>query len=69
MEPNWRKPRRSVANGACVETASEKDMILVRDTLDNPEMMLDFTSETWRTFIATLKTQVSHESGTTSTSV
>jgi hypothetical protein len=53
---NWRKS--SFSNGganACVETASDGDVVLVRDTTDRDGGTLVFITEAWRTFLGTIR--------------
>jgi hypothetical protein len=55
MEQTWRKSSYSAANGgACVETASDSGVILVRDTTNRDGGTLGFTAEAWATFIKSL---------------
>jgi hypothetical protein len=53
---NWRKPSFSGNGGeACVETASDGDSILVRDTTDRDGGTLAFTAGAWAKFTASLR--------------
>jgi Domain of unknown function (DUF397) len=53
---DWRKSRRSVANGACVEVAAAPEGIIVRDSVNQAGATLRYSSRTWRTFLAQAKT-------------
>ena len=46
----WRKARRSMGNGNCVEVRPVRDAIAVRDSQDPDGLVLAYSSETWRTF-------------------
>ena len=53
---DWRKSSYSDGNGgACVETASGGDVILVRDTTNRDGGTLAFTAQAWQTFATSLK--------------
>jgi hypothetical protein len=51
----WRKARRSVGNGACVEVASLKGNVLVRDSTIADSKMMSFPISAWRIFLDTTK--------------
>jgi Domain of unknown function (DUF397) len=51
----WRKARRSVGNGACVEVAVANGGIAVRDS-ENPDgVRLQYPPQPWRRFLAEIK--------------
>ena len=52
---NWRKSERSNGSGACVETASGRGAVLVRDTSDRDGGTLEFSADAWAAFTAALK--------------
>jgi hypothetical protein len=51
----WRKASYSIANGACVETASTPGSVLVRDTTDRSGPVLTFPAGVWAAFTANEK--------------
>jgi hypothetical protein len=54
---SWRKARRSVGNGACVEIASTKEHILVRDSKIPNSPVIGFSVSAWQSFLSTTKAQ------------
>lgn len=53
---NWRKSSYSNANGGdCVETASDKDTVKVRDTADRGGVTLSVPGSAWQRFANGLK--------------
>lgn len=48
---NWRKSKRSFANGNCAEVANRVGAVLVRDTKDPDGPVLGFSPEAWRVFL------------------
>jgi hypothetical protein len=54
----WRKASYSGTNGgACVETGSTGQAVVVRDSTDRGGPKLAFTSQTWRAFTRTIKSR------------
>jgi hypothetical protein len=53
---SWRKSRRSVNNGACVEIASARTAIMVRDSVDPTGATIRCSAKAWQAFIANTKT-------------
>ena len=55
LRPEWRKARRSMSNGACVEVASTLASVMVRDSVDPAGPAVRYPSRTWQVFIAATK--------------
>jgi hypothetical protein len=53
----WRKARRSAGNGACVEVAPANGQIAVRDSQNPDGTRLQYPSQSWRAFIANVKSE------------
>jgi len=53
--PVWRRARRSMANGDCVEVAPAGSRILVRDSKDQNGTVMQFPGGAWRTFLMDAK--------------
>jgi hypothetical protein len=51
LTDSWRKSSRSNTNGACVEVRHVEDVIEVRDTKDRGGPVLQFSSQSWRSFV------------------
>ena len=51
---NWRKAKRSMNNGNCVEVASNNG-VMVRDTTDRTGPMVTYSAAAWEKFIAGVK--------------
>ena len=54
--PIWRKSSASAGGGECVEVASWKSSVLVRDSGDRSGTILEFTSAQWHGFVLLVKT-------------
>lgn len=52
MKFRWRKSSYSGGEGNCVEVADHGNRVLVRDTKDRNGVMLRFTPDAWRRFVA-----------------
>lgn len=51
----WRKARRSMGNGACVEVAAAGRGIFVRDSKDPRTVVLGYPAGAWRSFLSSAK--------------
>jgi len=51
----WRKARRSAGNGACVEVAPVNGQIAIRDSKDPNGSRLQYSSRSWRVFLAAVR--------------
>jgi hypothetical protein len=51
----WRTSSKSLFNGECVEVASAKGAVLVRDSQARAGVMLAFSLRSWRLFLNDLK--------------
>jgi hypothetical protein len=49
---NWRKARRSMGNGDCVEVAPANGKIFVRDSKNPSGPALEYPAKAWWNFIA-----------------
>ncbi len=54
----WRKARRSMANGNCVEVHPVRGAIAVRDSKNPEGLVLAYNAETWHAF--TLAARLGH---------
>ncbi|HUC24132.1 MAG TPA: DUF397 domain-containing protein [Streptosporangiaceae bacterium] len=52
---NWRKARRSLNHGACVEVANGHRAVVMRDSQDREGPAVPYTAVAWRSFITTAK--------------
>lgn len=52
----WRKARRSVNNGACIEVAPVSGQILIRDSMDRNGLVMRYSERSWCMFVADAKT-------------
>jgi hypothetical protein len=53
---HWRKARRSVGNGACVEVVPAGDHVLVRDSQDQDGVLIRYSQRAWLSFVAEART-------------
>jgi hypothetical protein len=51
MGPIWRKGSASAGGGECVEVATWKSSVLVRDSRYPSRTVLEFTQSQWRSFV------------------
>ena len=61
VDLQWRKARRSVGNGACVELASVNGQILVRDSMNPGGAWLRYPARSWVAFATTIKNEINFE--------
>ena len=61
VDLQWRKARRSVGNGACVELASVNGQILVRDSMNPGGAWLRYPARSWVAFATTIKSEINFE--------
>jgi hypothetical protein len=52
----WRKARRSINNGACVEVAPVSRQILIRDSTDRNGPVMRYSRGSWCIFVGDIKT-------------
>jgi uncharacterized protein YmfQ (DUF2313 family) len=48
---NWRKAKRSISNGACVEVAVAAAAVAIRDSKNPDGEILRYSLNSWRSFI------------------
>ncbi len=51
----WRKARRSVGNGACVEVAPVNGQVAVRDSMNPGGSRLQYSMRSWQEFVTAIK--------------
>jgi len=51
----WRKARRSISNGECVEVAAARHEVLVRDSKNPSGATLGYPAGSWLTFVSSAK--------------
>lgn len=47
----WRKPRRSINGGNCVEAATDSNGVMIRDSTNRGAGMIRCSSQAWRIFV------------------
>jgi hypothetical protein len=52
---NWRKARRSISNGACVEVAAVEAAVLVRDSVNPAGGKIAYAPTAWQGFVDSAK--------------
>jgi hypothetical protein len=52
---SWRKASHSVGNGECVEVSSALGRVSVRDSKDPEGPVLNYSADTFRSFLGTAK--------------
>jgi hypothetical protein len=50
--PAWRKAKRSIGNGDCVEIAPVSGNIAVRDSKDPAGPVLRYSADAWKMFLS-----------------
>jgi Domain of unknown function (DUF397) len=50
--PEWRKAKRSIANGDCVEIAPIGGGIAVRDSKAPAGLVLRYSADAWKAFVS-----------------
>ena len=54
-DAGWRKSRRSIHNGACVEVAPATSAVMVRDSVNPAGPRVRYPAQAWQSFIAGAK--------------
>jgi hypothetical protein len=52
---DWRKSRRSIGNGECVEVASAAARVLVRDSVTPSGAVIAYPPASWHAFVKAAK--------------
>lgn len=53
---NWRRAKRSMNGGNCVEVASTIGIVAIRDSKDPRGPILRYTPDSWRSFLGEART-------------
>jgi hypothetical protein len=53
---NWRKAKRSMSNGNCVEVASLAGSVTIRDSKDPHGIILNYSAGPWESFTQDART-------------
>lgn len=56
LRPNWRKAKRSMSNGNCVEVALAPGTVAIRDSKDPDGPVLRYSPDSWRSFLCAART-------------
>jgi hypothetical protein len=54
---NWRKAKRSISNGACVEVAATTTAVAIRDSKNPDGEVLRYPLNAWRSFVGATRLQ------------
>jgi hypothetical protein len=55
QELDWRKSRRSMGGGECVEVAAAAGEVLVRDSMNPVGPVLTYSADAWRKLLCSVK--------------